>query len=87
MAQEQNWGKVIAKAWSDENFKQQLMQNPRGTLETYGIKIQEKVQIKMHENTPSTFHIVIPTKPQGELTEEKLHSIAAGMSCQGGTYQ
>ena len=65
----QDW--IISIAMHDQAFRQELMLNPKETLEReLGISFPEEVKIEMHEDTPTTIHLVLPLKPKtGSLME------------------
>ncbi len=71
--------KVIAKAWSDPKFKQQLLTNPSDALHALGIEIPHGTKVTVCENTEKEIFLVLPQKP-ASMTEEQLESIAAGAS-------
>lgn len=78
---------IIARAMKDENFRQQLLANPRAVLEReLGIALPQDVSVQVYEDTPTTIHLVLPAKPQGgavqELSDAELETIAGGA---GGT--
>ena len=75
---------LIAKAWKDQTFKQELINNPKAV---YAKELQqelpETLQIQVLEETPSTLYVVVPqnqmnTQVTEELTEEALESVAGG---------
>ena len=76
--------KVIAKAWQDEEFKQELLNQPRATIiREWGLEdIPDNVDIKVIEENPNTLYMVLPMKPViangEELSEEQLESVAGG---------
>lgn len=73
---------IVAKAWKDEAFKQQLLSNSKETIaKEIGIELPENFQMKVLEETPNTVYFVLPMKPsgietEGELSEEALESVA-----------
>jgi hypothetical protein len=73
---ERQYGKVIAKAWSDGDFKKRLLANPAEVLKSEGLKVPPGVQVKVVESTDELFHIILPPKPREELSEEDLKAIA-----------
>ena len=75
---QKNWAKVIAKAWSDPVFKRKLLQNPEATLAAEGISMPKGMHIEIHENTNKIVHLNLPQRPEGDLSEEKLLTVAAG---------
>ncbi len=69
---ERQWGRVIARAWSDEDFKQRLMDDPRGALAECGIDVPDDVDLFVMEDTDKVRHFVLPPPPTDELTDEQL---------------
>ena len=56
---------VIARAMKDEAFRQQLLSNPKETLQSkLGITLPVGVSVHVHENTPTNLHLVLPAKTQ-----------------------
>ena len=62
---------LIAKAMKDEAFRQHLLEDPKQILEhTLGVTIPQGVTIKIHEQTSTTSHLLLPMKAlTGELQE------------------
>jgi hypothetical protein len=77
-AQQKAWAKIVAKAWSDEVFKQRLLKNPEAVFQEYGFDTPKGVTFKIHENTNKVIHITLPAKPTGDLAEEELRIFAGG---------
>lgn len=76
---------LIAKAWTDEEFKQELLSDPKGVIEReLGTELADDVEIQVIEETPTTFYLSIPVKPsagvEGELSDEELEAVAGGKS-------
>jgi hypothetical protein len=71
-------GKIVAKCWSDEAFKQKLLADPAATLRAEGVTLPAGVAVNALENTEQTVHFVIPVKPT-ELSDEQLDSVAGGI--------
>ncbi len=53
--------KVIAKAWSDPQFKQRLMRDCRGALLEIGIDIGEIAEFRAVENTANLHNVIVCT--------------------------
>jgi hypothetical protein len=92
----QAWSKIIAKAWSDDAFKDQLMTDPKPLLDQYGLDQLDAYNVKVVEDansepgdwhiegkgTTATYIVSIPPKPTGELSDSELEGVAgAGCSC------
>jgi hypothetical protein len=66
---------LISKAWHDESFKARLLSDTMTVMKEYGIAVPEDVTIKAVENTDKMFYLVIPSKPDGELTDEDMTKV------------
>ena len=73
---------IIAKAWSDPDFKQALIENPKATLAEQGIELPEDKTIKVHEDNADVLHLVIPTRPE-ELSDNQLENASGGLATYG----
>ena len=52
---------IIAKALKEEAFRQELLGNPQAAIEgALGIRIPAGVTIVVHQDTPTTLHLVLP---------------------------
>jgi len=72
-------GRIIVKAWNDEEHKQRLLKDATAVLREEGIDVPDGLEVRMVENTPEICHIVIPARPAMiELTEEQLAEAAGG---------
>jgi hypothetical protein len=71
------WGKVVARAWSDEGFKKQLLANPIEVLKENGIDLPPEVAVKVVEDSAKIIHLILPNKPT-ELSDEDLDQVAGG---------
>lgn len=73
------YGKVIAKAWTDKEFKSKLMSDPKSALAGMGIDIPVGMTIKVVEDAPNSTTLVLPAPPkEGEIAMEDLESIVGG---------
>ena len=75
--------KIITKAWQDEEFKQQLLNNPKAVFsQEMGQNLADEIDIKVVEENPTTLYMVLPQKPRiatGEdLSEDQLEAVAGG---------
>jgi len=68
--EEKKHAKFIAKAMSDEAFKNELKANPRKVLAEEGIDVPEGKEIKVVENTRDEEYLVIPYAEEGLSMEE-----------------
>jgi hypothetical protein len=72
------WAKIVAKAWSDPDFKKKLLKDPNAVFKSEGIDVPAGKRIVISESTKDTYYLTLPEKPSGELSEEKLKEVAAG---------
>jgi len=75
--------KLIAKAMKDENFRKNLLENPKAAIEDEtGIKIPEAVNLKVVEEDPATFFLILPPiinpETEDELSEAELEMVSGG---------
>jgi hypothetical protein len=77
--------KVIAKAWTDEGFKQKLISQPSETLRDEGMDVPQGVELRVVESTEKVVYLVLPPKPSSdEISHEQVEQrLAAGC---GGKY-
>ncbi len=70
--------KVITKAWKDASFKKKLQTNPRQALEEIGMNIPANVNVKVVEDTNSSYTFVLPVSPASakNLSEMELDAVA-----------
>jgi hypothetical protein len=81
--------KLVAKAWQDDAFRQQLLDTPRATIQQeLGIELPEDVEVKIFEEQPDQAYVLLPQKPtrldqatireSEELSDESLEGVAGG---------
>jgi hypothetical protein len=71
------WSQVVARAWSDEAFKQRLMAEPSAVLREAGIEVPAGRQVRVVEDTEQVVHLVVPQRPR-DLSDEQFDQVAAG---------
>ena len=73
---------IIARAMKDEAFRQSLLSNPKAAIEgELGITVPAGVTIAVHQDTPTTLHLVLPMRaPEGgaELSDAELEQATGG---------
>jgi hypothetical protein len=74
--------RIVAKAWADPAFKQRLLTNAALALKAEGIALPPGVQLRVVENTDAVWHLVLPAKPAGQLSDSDLEKIAGGYGAQ-----
>jgi hypothetical protein len=76
------YGRLVAKAWNDEAFRQRLLAEPAVVLAEEGFEILPGRQVRVVEDTAEVSHLVLPPKPaEGDLSEEQLAQVSAGLTC------
>ena len=73
------YSQVVLKAWEDSGFKKKLINNPVETLREEGMEIPENFEITVCEETENQHFLFLPT---GELSNEEIEAISAGVSPQ-----
>jgi hypothetical protein len=68
-------GQIIAKAWTDDVFKQRLVKNATAVLKEEGIDVPMGLEVKAVANTDKLFHLVVPQRP-GKLTDKQIEEAA-----------
>ena len=65
------YAKIVAKAWADEAYKEELTANPIAVLASEGVAIPEGVEVQVveefRESTDDVFYFVLP-KPDEDLS-------------------
>ena len=79
------YSKVVAKAWSDSDYKNKLLNDPRAALSDMGLEVPTSLNISVMENSTQKMYLVLPTPPTEEsLGKESLTNIAGGTICDNG---
>lgn len=58
----EKWKEIVKAAWTNEAFRQALIENPVGTLKAAGMD-PGVGSVQIHENNGGTRHFVIPARP------------------------
>jgi hypothetical protein len=77
---------VIARAMKDPAFRQALLSNPRVVLaREYHIHLSQEVSIRVLEEPPNTFTLVLPRGEEAllELSDADLDTVSGGQSYGG----
>ncbi len=71
---------LVAKAWQDEAFKQQLMSAPKSVIAEAGLSLPDDIKVEVIEETNQTFYLVLPQPPSQieDLSEAELEFVAGG---------
>jgi len=69
---------VIARAWEDAAFKQELLRNPRVAVQKLtGVVLPDDFELNVVEETQNTLYLVLPA-PTDELSDAELSFVAGG---------
>jgi hypothetical protein len=74
---------IIRRCWRDEAFRREFTADPKAAFVKYlGVPAAAVPKLVLHEETPGTWHIVLPPRPPNtdELTDAELERIAGGVS-------
>lgn len=86
------YGQIVAKAWSDDAFREQLLRDPATVLRDNGIDVPEGVEVTVVElpslvtgqdwehvpvTTPNQFVLALPARPT-TISDEELARVAGG---------
>ena len=75
---------LIEKASSDSEFRTRLLDNPRNTIEEeFGVTLPEGFSIKVHEQSSTETHLVLPPDPRLSIDDLNLVSGGGGAACAG----
>ncbi len=70
---------IVRACLKDPALKAKLIADPKAVLAEHGIKVPAGFTVKVVENTPSVFHLVLPkAAASGELSDEELAAAAGG---------
>ncbi len=76
--QQKQWGQIVARAWSDSEFKARFVADPQTVLREFGIEPAAGVEIRVVEGEPGVQHLVLPASPSEDLAEIELTPGAVG---------
>ena len=87
---------LIQRSTKDDDFRQKLLADPRGTLEQeLGTRLPEGVEVRAVEESADTIYLVLPSastvggEAGSELSDRELEAVAGGgftdATCQGNT--
>lgn len=72
-------GQIIAKAWSDDDFKKKLLTDATAVLKAEEMEVPDGVEIRAVENTDNVFYLVVPQHPAlVPLSDDQLANVAGG---------
>ena len=75
------YGKLVTKAWSDAEFKAELLADPMKVFKENSMEVPEGIEVRIVENTADTLHFILPPEPSDALSDEQLVAAAGGGGC------
>lgn len=64
---------IIQKAWEDPEFKKLLLDDPKSAIKKeFGIDVPAEVDLKVVEETPSSYYLVIPPAPEAASADNSV---------------
>ena len=74
--------RILNRAAADADFRVRLIADPKAAISSeIGATIPEGFDVAVHEESATTFHLVLPPSP--ELTEAELQMVAGGRGYRG----
>ena len=76
--------RIVSRACEDDAFREKLISDPKAAIEDeLGIAIPAGITVKVHEETPTTAYLRIPSAPKHvkiseELSDQALETVAGG---------
>lgn len=76
----ENFAKIFACCWKDEEFKARFKEDPSAVIAEHGMQIPEDLIVNVVENTGSTVFITLPSAPENidELSDAELEAASGG---------
>ncbi len=77
--------KVLAKCWNDPAFRERFKNDPRGVMQKeFDYTFPDDLKVEVIETDNKTLLLQLPDPPvkSGELSEEELSKLAAGVGTQ-----
>lgn len=84
----EQWNRLIAKVWADDDFRNELISNTNATLEKEGVKIPEGMTVHIVDewqpSTPSDFYFVLRNpNDEASIKKSEARKAASGMDSTG----
>jgi nitrile hydratase subunit alpha len=63
--------------YKSRNYRSRMVREPRKVLEEFGLKINEAVEVRVHDSTADMRYMVLPMRPAGteDWSEERLAAL------------
>ena len=73
------YGKAVARAWTEADYKAKLLDDPNAALAEVGIEVPSGVNVNIVEVDAENVQLVLPPAPEGEIADESLQGAAGGV--------
>ncbi|MCP3943439.1 MAG: NHLP leader peptide family natural product precursor [Desulfobacteraceae bacterium] len=74
------YGKLVAKAWDDDDFKAKLLSDPKKIFKENGIEVPENMAVNIVENKKDVVNLVLPLR-RDLVDDAELRKIRRGSGC------
>jgi hypothetical protein len=71
---------VLAQAMADDQYRQELLEDPRSALRGAGLDLADEVEVVFHQNAPDRVHFVLPSRPTPDQHMQPSEIGAAALS-------
>ncbi len=86
-----SWSRIVARAWTDDAFKDRLLAEPKAVLLEHGIETEGDVRVTTDTGDDgveacerdATVHLILPPPPSGLFEEELVPTGVAFCGCGG----
>jgi len=85
--QDKQWSLIVAKAWSDDEFKGLLLSNPQAVLREHGIDAPDDVRVNVVDDSDMMSYLTLPPSPTSDLFEEDLTPVGVAYCYSGGCHR
>lgn len=76
----EQYSKVVEKAWKDESFKKQLLENPNDVFQKNGISVPEGITVNIIEDSENVRNFPLPVAPKTKELANEQNSPVVGSS-------
>ena len=74
------WGRIVSKAWADEQFKRRLLADPVVVLRENGVPVPAGITVNVIENTDTVCNLTLPLKPDETTDGRRVGQYRGGES-------
>jgi len=79
---------IIAKAREDDDYREQLLANPKHAIQqAFGKELPLGLEVRVVEESAGVVYLVLPPKRTFELSDQDLEGVAGGFAAPGGPKQ